>query len=154
MEAKYQMACRALQDFFLLNVPLTRAAEISVHSYDGESLIFQAPLDPNINDKGTAFGGSIYVLCVSTAWGMSSLKAQELDCEGELVVAKANIEYLRPLKEIIRAEVKAPCEESLQHFKDSFERHGKAQFDLEAKVLDGAGKCCARFTGKYALLKR
>jgi thioesterase domain-containing protein len=154
MDAKHQIACRALQDFFLLNVPLTRAADISVHSYDGESLVFEAPLEPNINDKGTAFGGSIYVLCVSTAWGMSSIKAQELGCDGELVVAKANIEYLRPLKEVIRAEVKAPDQEALQHFKDSFDRHGKAQFDLEARVLDSAGKCCARFSGKYALLKR
>ncbi|WP_197473590.1 YiiD C-terminal domain-containing protein, partial [Oleiphilus sp. HI0066] len=64
MNALHDIAARALQDFFMLNVPLARAAEISVHSYDGNRLVFEAPLDPNTNDKGTAFGGSIYVIAV------------------------------------------------------------------------------------------
>lgn len=138
----------------MLNVPLARAAEISVHSYDGDTLVFHAPLEPNINDKGTAFGGSIYVLCVSTAWGMSAIKAKELGLDGELVVAKAEIEYLRPLSENLSAEVSSPSAESLQHFKDSFERHGKAVFELEVVANNSAGKACARFKGKYAMLKR
>lgn len=150
----HQIAARALQDFFMLNVPLARAAKISVHSYDGAKLVFQAPLEPNINDKGTAFGGSTYVLCVSTAWGMSSIKAQELGLDGELVVAKAEIEYLRPLSETLIAEVHSPSSEELQHFKDSFERHAKAVFELSAVVNNSEGKACARFKGKYALLKR
>ena len=148
------MASRALQDFFMLNVPLARAAEISVQSYDGQKLVFQAPLEPNINDKGTAFGGSIYVLCVSAAWGMSSIKAQELGLDGELVVAKAEIEYLRPLSESLRAEVCTPEPQALQHFKESFERHGKAVFELDVVANNSENKACARFKGKYALLKR
>jgi thioesterase domain-containing protein len=152
--SQHEIASRALQDFFMLNVPLARAAEISVHSYDGEKLVFQAPLEPNINDKGTAFGGSIYVLCVSTAWGMSSIKAQELGLDGELVVAKAEIEYLRPLNEDLHAEAVSPDEESLQHFKESFERHGKAVFELDVVANNSEGKACACFRGKYALLKR
>lgn len=152
--SEHEIASRALQDFFMLNVPLARAAQISVHSYDGEKLVFKAPLEPNINDKGTAFGGSMYVLCVSAAWGMSSIKAQELGLDGELVVAKAEIEYLRPLSESLRAEATSPNEESLQHFKDSFERHGKAVFELEVVANNSEGKACGRFKGKYALLKR
>jgi len=154
MNTQHNIACRALQDFFMLNVPLARAAEISVHSYDGNALVLQAPLEPNINDKGTAFGGSIYVLCVASGWGMSSIKAKELQLDGELVVAKAEIEYLRPLDEMLSAEVVSPDDVAIAHFKDSFERHGKAQFDLEAVVKNRAGKACARFRGKYALLRK
>jgi len=153
MNAQHDVAARAIQDFFLLNVPLARAAEISVRSYDGQSLVFEAPLEPNLNDKGTAFGGSTYVLCVATGWGMSSIKAQELGLEGELVVAKAEIEYLRPLREAICAEVQSPDSEAMQHFKQSFLSRGKASFELEAVVNNAEGKPCARFKGKYALLK-
>ncbi|KZX80544.1 hypothetical protein A3715_16635 [Oleiphilus sp. HI0009] len=154
MNALHDIAARALQDFFMLNVPLARAAEISVHSYDGNRLVFEAPLDPNTNDKGTAFGGSIYVIAVATAWGMSSIKSQELGLDGELVVAKAEIEYLRPLSETLRAEVLSPDQESLDHFKHSFETRGKAAFELEVLVNNSEGKACARFNGKYALLNR
>ncbi len=152
--SNHDIASRALQDFFLLNVPLTRAAGLSVKTYDGQRLVLEAPLEPNINDKGTAFGGSTYVLCVAAAWGMSSLKSQELGLEGELVVAKAEIEYLRPLSESIQAEVLAPDQEMLAHFADSYKRHGKARFDLEVVVNNSEGKACAKFMGRYALIAR
>lgn len=144
---------RALQDFLLLNVPLARAARISVESYDGQSLILSAPLDENINDKGTAFGGSLYNLCVSAAWGMSSLKAKELGCHGELVVAKAEIEYLRPLRETLKAHAEAPSEDVLQHFQESYMRHGKGKFEVNVLIKDSQNQDCAKFVGKYALLK-
>lgn len=154
MNTQHDIAARAIQDFFLLNVPLARAAEISVRSYDGQTLIFEAPLEPNINDKGTAFGGSTYVLCVAAAWGMSSIKAKELGLEGELVVAKAEVEYIRPLSETIQAEVQSPSNEQMAHFKQSFETRGKAAFVLESVVNNSEGKPAVRFKGKYALLKR
>lgn len=150
----YPEAARGLQDFLLLSVPLARAAKLSVESYDGQKLILSAPLDENINDKGTAFGGSLYNVCVSAAWGISSLKAEELGCRGELVVAKAEIEYLRPLRETLRAQAEAPSEEVLQHFQESFLRHGKASFEISVRVKDSQGRDCARFLGKYALLAK
>lgn len=150
----YSEAARGLQDFLLLNVPLARAAKLSVESYDGHSLVLSAPLEENINDKGTAFGGSLYNVCVSAAWGMSCLKTNELGCDGDLVVAKAEIEYLRPLRETLRAQAQAPSDEALKLFQETFLRRGKASFEVSVVVKDSHNKACATFRGKYALLKK
>lgn len=154
MNTSHDIAARAMQDFFLLNVPLTRAAELSFVSYDGKTLVCEAPLAPNINDKGTAFGGSTFVLCVAAAWGMSKIKSQELGLEGELVVAKSEIEYLRPLSETLRAEVVSPNDEAMRDFKQCFETRGRASFVLESVINNHEGKPAVRFKGKYALLKK
>jgi thioesterase domain-containing protein len=39
--------------------PITRAMQLEIAAWDGESLQIRAPLPPNVNDKGCAFGGSL-----------------------------------------------------------------------------------------------
>jgi thioesterase domain-containing protein len=141
-----------LENFVIENLPLARAAGISVDEYSGDMLIVSAPLDKNINDKGTAFGGSLYNLCVITAWGMTDLKAKELKLNGDIVVAKGEINYLRPLRGRLIAKVEAPSEAELEHIKKSYESRGKATFNLEVLMLDENQNSCVQFKGKYAVL--
>jgi thioesterase domain-containing protein len=60
----------ALNDFVINTLDLAVAMDIAIESYDRSSLVLSAPLEKNINDKNTAFGGSLYVLNVMTccAW--------------------------------------------------------------------------------------
>jgi len=141
-----------LEQFVIEHLPLARAAGICVDEYSGGTLVVSAPLEKNINDKGTAFGGSLYNLCVITAWGMTDLKAKELGLEGDIVVAKGEIDYLRPLKGRLIATVVAPSEADLLHIKKSYESRGKAIFLLEVTVLDESNNICVKFHGKYAVL--
>lgn len=150
--AMFQQAGQDLGDFLQQYVPLAAAAEIKVDSYDGSCLILSAPLEKNINDKGTAFGGSLYNVCVAAAWGMTSLKCQELGLEGELVVAKAEIEYLAPLRSRLEARVQSPNQTQLDHFVQSFKKRGRASLVQEALVLDEKNQPCVKFVGKYALV--
>jgi len=141
-----------LGQFVLENLPLARAAGICVDEYSGDKLVVSAPLDKNINDKGTAFGGSLYNLCVITAWGMTDLKAKELGLKGDIVVAKGEIDYHRPLRGRLIATVSAPSREEIKQIKKSYESRGKAIFHLKVSVLDEQGKPCVSFKGKYAVL--
>ena len=145
-------AGKNLESFVIEHLPLARAAGICVDDYSGDTLVVSAPLDKNINDKGTAFGGSLYNLCVITAWGMTDLKAKELGLEGDIVVAKGEINYLRPLRGRLIATVAAPSKEDLIHIKKSYESRGKAIFLLEVTVLDENQNLCVTFHGKYAVL--
>ena len=43
-------------------IPLTKAMEVTLESYDGSQLVVTAPLEPNYNHLGTAFGGSLSAL--------------------------------------------------------------------------------------------
>ena len=48
-----------LTQFFIQHLPIAQFMGLEVESYDGDTLILTAPLEPNINDKQTAFGGSL-----------------------------------------------------------------------------------------------
>ena len=141
-----------LENFVLEHLPLARAAGITVDDYTGAELRVSAPLDKNINDKGTAFGGSLYNLCVIAAWGMTDLKAKELGLKGDIVVAKGEIDYLRPLRGRLTASVLSPSEEDLRRIEKSYHTHGKATFYLEATIVDENQAICVNFKGKYAVI--
>ncbi len=143
---------KALEQFVLTHVPLAKAADVAVDLYDGNTLVLSAPLAANINDKGTAFGGSLYNLCVMAGWGMTWIKAQELGLEGEIVVAKGEIDYLRPLKGRLVATVAPPEPEELGHFEQSYRKRGKAVMMQNVVIPDEHGNPCVRFQGKYALV--
>ena len=152
MSKQHHKTAASLEAFLRAEVPLARAAQICVKSYDGVTLTATAPLELNINDKGTAFGGSLYNLCVTAAWGMTSLKCGELDLKGDIVVAKAEIEYLKPLREDLVAVVHAPTKEELEHFVFSFRQRSRAAMTHQVIISDEDGQAVVRFKGKYALV--
>lgn len=144
----------SLEAFLVRHVPLAAAAGVEVLSYDKASLIVSAPLEKNINDKGTAFGGSLYNLCVIAGWGITALKCNALNLEGDIVVAKGEIEYLQPLKSDLVAVALTPSDGNLAQFCAQYERKGRAALSIEVSVADPKdGSVCVRFTGKYAIVK-
>ena len=46
--------------------PLARHIGIVVDSAGDDGIVLRAPLGPNANDKGTAFGGSLFSVAVLT----------------------------------------------------------------------------------------
>ena len=97
-----------LKDFFVEHLPITQFMGLEVESYDGEQLILTAPLEPNINDKQTAFGGSLYNAAVMTCWGLVYLKTQEKGIECNQVVTGGEVKYKAPVAGTIRAIAQAP----------------------------------------------
>jgi len=140
-----------LTEFFHAHLPLIRHMELEVEHYDGDTLVLCAPLGPNINDKLTAFGGSLYNVAVMTCWGMAYLKTQEHGIECNQVVTKANIIYMSPVRGALRAVCKAPPEAEIEAFIAKFKQRGKAKIDLSAKITCG-GKLAVDFAGQYAIL--
>jgi len=51
-------------------IPLTRAMGVRVRSWDGEKLWLSAPLEPNHNHLGTAFGGSLSALATLAGYSL------------------------------------------------------------------------------------
>jgi len=147
-----QLEAVKLGVFLNEHLPLARAAEVRVDSYTGEKLIASAPLDKNINDKGTAFGGSLYNLCVIAGWGMAHLKAKELSLSGDIVVAKGEINYLSPLTERLVAVASTPSDEKIAKAKHGYLSRGKAIFNIDVSIQDNNKKDCVLFHGKYAVI--
>jgi len=148
----FQQEADELGVFLSTHLPLARAAGVQVDSYSGDTLIASAPLDKNINDKGTAFGGSLYNICVIAAWGMTHLKAKELGLDGDIVVAKGEINYLRPLVGRLVASATSPNQEAVLRAEQGFKNRGKAIFTINVTVKDDQQMACVEFVGKYAVL--
>ncbi len=141
-----------LTGFFHEHLPLVRHMELALESYDGKSLVLSAPLEPNINDKQTAFGGSLYNVAVMTCWGMAYLKTQEYGLKCNQVVTKANIDYLSPVRGTLRATCIAPEQAVIDEFIERFNSRGRAKIDLSARITCG-GKTAVEFQAQYAILK-
>ena len=72
-----------LQNLIDREIILAKHMGVVVESADDTSMVLRAPLAPNANHKGTAFGGSLYSIAVLTGWAWVTrcLATRELDAE-------------------------------------------------------------------------
>ncbi|CAA0088708.1 Uncharacterised protein [Zhongshania aliphaticivorans] len=142
---------QALNDFIAAYLPTAQHMQISVENYDGQTLRLHAPLAPSINDKLTAFGGSIYVVAVMACWGMVYMRCVDYGLDPDIVVAEAAIEYLKPVTGDIVASSLPADEKNWEHFFQRFEERGKAKIDLQSEIIVN-GEVAVRFKGLYAIV--
>ena len=109
-----------------------------------------APLTHNHNDKGTVFGGSQYLLAVSSAWALVWLNAREAGIyEPDLIGVEGSIRYLKPAAKpevIARAEAHA---EDIIAFRQAINDKNKAVIQQHATIVsDGVA---SEFKVKFIL---
>ena len=80
-----------LQSTLHTEIPLTQTMGIKVIAYGDRQLTLKAPLQPNINHKSTAFGGSLYSIAVLSGWGLLFLLLQEQELSGQIVIARSEV---------------------------------------------------------------
>ena len=131
-------------------IPLTRAMGVQVEAYDEEQLIVTAPLAPNHNHLGTAFGGSLSAVATLTGYCMLWLLLG--DRESHIVIRNSSINYRRPVRRGIRATCHRPDEASFSTFKARFEETGKAQMTLQVAIVED-GLVCVEFEGVFVAIR-
>lgn len=147
----------AFQKRIYEEIPLSRGLGIELHSWDGSSLLLSAPLAPNINHQGTGFGGSVYSVAVTAAWGLTELALADLGLKGNVVVQTGSIDYLEPVASDFYAICRLPGDEIPERFRKSLARHGKGRLDLTTEVFCGTpnplpqGDPVAVFQGRFVV---
>jgi thioesterase domain-containing protein len=131
------------------SIPLARAMELQVVDYDGYRLALSAPLGPNINDKGCAFGGSMSSLLTLAGWGLVNLKLAELKLSADIYIQDSYLSYLTPVWGEIVAEAYV-SDADWTAFVSCFRDKNKARVSIEAEIsgIDGAG-IAAKQTSHY-----
>lgn len=145
------MHAAALEQTLHRDIPITREMGIRVATYDGKLLRLTAPLAPNVNDKGTAFGGSLYSLAVLCGWSLLHLKLKEAGLPHNVVIQEANVRYLLPVSQDITAECYIDDEAVTQMFA-SLKKHDRARLPLTV-VLKQNERPAMEFSGRYVVLK-
>ncbi len=132
------------------DIPLTAALQVRAEAYNGQHLVLAVPFAPNINDKGTAFAGSIAALANLTGWALLTLWAEERFGAVQVAVYHSDIHYRKPLVGDFRASVHLPEPHALADAEAALEagRRAKLALTVELSAADGVA---AVMQGKYAL---
>ena len=81
------------------DIPLLTAMELSLTGYADLVLTMEAPLAPNINNKGTAFGGSLASIGLFGGWAVATLAFMDHGIDNtEIVVFKNEVTFERPAR--------------------------------------------------------
>ena len=148
-------AMKQLERLIVEEMPITKHLEFSLASDEEGCLRASAPLEPNANHMGSAFGGSLSMLATLTGWAMMhqvvTEKMEDMRRQVEVIIQESDIEYLRPVYENIAVTCEPPDEDAIERFENMLERWGRARLDLKCKI-DAAGERAVTFIGRYVAL--
>ena len=137
----------------LRSIPQVLAMQIELAGESAGRQRLRAPLAPNINDKGTAFGGSLVSLMTLAGWCLVSGRLERAGLEAEVYVADSLVRYLAPLRDDLEAE--AWLEEGdWDSFVTSLRERGKARCRIAACVRLPEGGEAASFSGRFVALAK
>lgn len=144
------MQAFALERMFHEKIPITRAMGVSVVGWDAEGLRLTAPLEPNHNHLGTAFGGSLAAIATLAGYGLVWLELD--DPEAHVVVRDSAVRYRKPVRNDIRVVARRPESHVIDAFREAYARDGRARMLLEVSV-EGDGEPAVEFTGTFVALR-
>ena len=110
--------------------------DIKIKEYNEKELITTAPLSININDKGTAFGGSLSTITIISSWSLCWLIAKELGFDSKnIVVIRNENSYKKPVTKDIFCYTKKPSKEEIQRLKEKLETKKSASIKINSYII-------------------
>lgn len=135
------------------HIPITKAMGLKVTGYDGNTVRLWAPLEPNLNHRQTAFGGSVSALGILAGWTLLHIKLGESRDSAQLVIQRSETDYSGPVETDFTAVCAMPGVREWEKFEQAFKRYGKARIHLES-LVEVAGQVLARHKGSYVAVRR
>ncbi|GAC1300295.1 MAG: YiiD C-terminal domain-containing protein [Steroidobacteraceae bacterium] len=126
-----------LQDRIAGEFVLARHIGIVVESADDGAVVMRAPLAPNANYKGTAFGGSLYSLAVLAGWAWVTRYLAARGLSADAVIQESSVRFLAPVRGELRASVAAPPEAEISKFRKMLQRAGRGRIRLRVEIVYG-----------------
>lgn len=144
------MKSTTIQDRILETIPLAKAMQLTVKELSRTTIKLTAPLDANSNDKGTAFGGSIYSLLVLSGWSLVSAGLESAGILAEVVIAKSDISFLKPVTGELQAIAQEFNDGGLKAAVEKTAERGYAKLKVQAELVCH-GEIAATFQGTYCI---
>lgn len=124
------MNAEQLEQTIRAGIPISAAMDFRVRALNALSIEVSGGSQENINVHHTAFAGSLYTICTLAAWGLTHSVLPEA-CA--LVMAKADIQYLRPVEGDIVASAML-SEEQKNLLLDALKAQGKARISIVVNI--------------------
>ena len=120
--------------------------QIQAASFADGELVVRAPFAPNRNVHGTAFAGSLFTVCVLTAWGRIWLALRARGLDGRIVVADSRIDY----RKAVTGDLICRCT-NVPNI-DAFAADGRIELPMTC-TIDGPRGPAVQFDGRYVVLR-
>ncbi|MEQ8199347.1 MAG: YiiD C-terminal domain-containing protein [Clostridiaceae bacterium] len=140
------------EQFLHEQIPITKAMEFNVEEFTPSKVKISAKLEPNKNDKSTAFGGSINSLMTICGWAMVYINIKPVDPHAEIVIKECNIKYMAPINGDFTAECFLPDEESKITLFETYDKRKKARLNLKVTCYS-QDILSAELQGQYVAYK-
>jgi len=131
-------------------IPITKSIGILVKGYSENGITLAAPLSNNINHKNTAFGGSLYSVCVLTGWSLIYALMTKKELSGHIVIQESNIKYLKPVTSDINASSCFRDENQINRFVNVYRKKRISRITLIVTVKQNNIEA-VRFEGRYVV---
>ncbi len=153
MSQDYRQLLQQFETKLREDIPLVNHMGFQQLEYNRDSLTIRAALEPNHNDKGTAFAGSLSACGNLCGWGLITLLLEQQDKDYDVVIRDSRLEYFLPVTQdfTLLAEFAAGSDQDA--FIDKLKLKGKARMDVVIQVIE-RGELCFRLTGAYVALER
>lgn len=145
------MLIKELQEKLHNEIPLTKIMNIRIQNYNEKELITTAPLEININDKGTAFGGSLSTMTIISSWSLCWLISKELGFDSKnIVVIKNENSYFKPITKDIVCYTQKPSIDEIKILENKLKSKKSASIKIYSKIIEN-NEICVEFEGYYVI---
>ena len=141
-----------IQQYLYEQIPLSIAMKLEVRAFSKNGVKLFAPLEPNINHRGTAFGGSLSSLAILSVWTLVHFRLLEEGLESRLVIHKNEMEFLKPVERGFWAKCELESENEWETFKQILLRKGKSRLEAQA-TIESEGEVQARLGGEFVAIR-
>jgi thioesterase domain-containing protein len=145
---------RQLTRFMRDEIPLALAMDLQLGDVHDDSLSLLAPLGPNVNDKGCAFGGSLVSLMTLCGWALVELALRRHGEHCDVFVAESTVRYLAPLWQDFRSEARLADGTDWVTFFRTLEARGKARIEVACIVPGEDGAPAATLAARFVAKRR
>ena len=119
-----------LQNYIRSNIPVTDYMNFHVEDLHSYSIKLSAPIKPNDNHYGTAFGGSLATLGILAGWSILHFRAEEEELKCVIVIQESSMKYIRPARTDFEAVCDTLNEKLWNEFKSGLLAKGKARISM------------------------
>lgn len=138
----------------LARIPLVQAMQLRLHAWDAGRLVMAAPLAPNVNDKGCAFGGSLASVMTLAGWGLVELAMHARGQDADIFVGKSTVSYLQPVWDDFHAVAMLAEGADWETFFADWARHGHARAQVLVTVPGPGDKPAATLEARFVAKRR
>lgn len=126
--------------------------QVSVVSVAPDAVTLRAPLEPNINHRSTAFGGSVSAVAILSAWALINQRLVAEGVKSRLVIQSNRMDYDQPIVAAFTATSALKEPAAWPVFMKMLARKGRARI-LATSLVACDGIVGGRFEGEFVAFR-